>query len=79
MQEPHLLLLDEPTNHLDLESIEGLIKGINDFNGGIILITHDMYLIESIESGYIYELANKKIKKFRGSFEEYCDNVIKTE
>ena len=54
MQEPHLILMDEPTNHLDIESIEGLIKGINEFNGGIILITHDMYLIESIKDGYIY-------------------------
>jgi len=76
MQEPHLILLDEPTNHLDLESIEGLIKGINNFNGGIILITHDMYLIESIISADIYELSNKKIIKFRGSFDEYCDKII---
>ena len=77
MYEPHLILMDEPTNHLDLESIEGLIKGINEYNGGIILITHDMYLIESIENGYIYELSDNKVKKFNGTFDEYCDYVIK--
>jgi ATPase subunit of ABC transporter with duplicated ATPase domains len=77
MQEPHLILMDEPTNHLDIESIEGLIKGINDFNGGIILITHDMYLIESIKDGYIYELKDCKVKKFLGTFEEYCIKIIK--
>ena len=77
MYEPHLILMDEPTNHLDLESIEGLIKGINEYNGGIILITHDMYLIESITNGNIYELVDSKVKKFNGTFDEYCDYVIK--
>ncbi len=76
MLNPHLILMDEPTNHLDSESIEGLIKGINEFNGGVIVITHDMYLIESIESGTIYEIKNKKIKKFNGTFEEYCNRVV---
>ena len=60
-----------------IESIEGLIKGINEYNGGIILITHDMYLIESIQNGNIYELSDYKIKKFNGTFDEYCDYVIK--
>jgi ATPase subunit of ABC transporter with duplicated ATPase domains len=77
MQNPHLILMDEPTNHLDSESIEGLIQGINNFNGGIIVITHDMYLIESIESGTIYEITKKKVKKFNGSFDEYCNKIVK--
>jgi ATPase subunit of ABC transporter with duplicated ATPase domains len=76
MQNPHLILMDEPTNHLDSESIEGLIKGINEFNGGVIIITHDMYLIESIENGIIYEIKNKKVNKFNGSFDEYCDKIL---
>jgi ATPase subunit of ABC transporter with duplicated ATPase domains len=76
MNSPHLLLLDEPTNHLDLESIEGLIKGINEFNGGVVIITHDMYLIESINDGIIYEISNKKIKKFNGEFNDYCEKII---
>ncbi len=77
MLNPHLILLDEPTNHLDLESIEGLIKGINEFNGGIVIITHDMYLIESIENAEIYEYnyALSKIIKFNGDFDEYCENI----
>jgi ATP-binding cassette subfamily F protein 1 len=73
---PHLILMDEPTNHLDLESIEGLIKGINNYNGGIVIITHDMYLIESIENGIIYEISNKKINKFNENFDEYCNKII---
>lgn len=75
MLNPHLILLDEPTNHLDLESIEGLIKGINDFNGGIVIITHDMYLIESIERVDIYQVKSSDIIKFPGDFEEYCEMI----
>jgi ATP-binding cassette subfamily F protein 1 len=75
MANPHLILLDEPTNHLDLESIEGLIKGINGFNGGIVIITHDMYLIESIERARIYQVKLSNIIKFPGEFEDYCEMV----
>lgn len=77
MSNPHLILLDEPTNHLDLESIEGLIKGINEFNGGIVIITHDMYLIESITNADIYQVTSSNIVKFMGDFEEYCKYITK--
>lgn len=75
MLKPHLILLDEPTNHLDLESIDGLIKGINEFNGGICIITHDIYLIESIVNADIYEVKNSNIIKFPGEFSDYCDYI----
>lgn len=42
---PHILFLDEPTNHLDIESVEALINSINDFNGGIVMVTHNVDLI----------------------------------
>jgi ATP-binding cassette subfamily F protein 1 len=73
---PHLILMDEPTNHLDIESIEGLIKGLNEFNGAYIIITHDMHLIESLENTTIYQLINKDIKKFKGDFDEYCNFIL---
>ena len=76
MFSPQLILMDEPTNHLDLESINGLIKGINDFNGALVIITHDMYLIKSIKDATIYETKNKDIEKFKGSFEKYCDSIL---
>ncbi len=77
MNNPHIILLDEPTNHLDLESIEGLIKGINDFNGGIVIITHDLYLIESINDANIYKVDDMDITKYTGMFEDYCDEITK--
>ena len=73
---PHLLLLDEPTNHLDIESIEGLIEGINNFNGGVAIITHDIYLIESVENCHIYEVKNNNIIKYNDSFDKYLDKVL---
>jgi ATP-binding cassette subfamily F protein 1 len=76
IQEPNIILMDEPTNHLDIESIEGLIKGINEYNGGILLITHDVHLIKSIKNGSLYFLNDTHIKYFNGDFDEYKDFLL---
>jgi ATPase subunit of ABC transporter with duplicated ATPase domains len=76
IKEPNIILMDEPTNHLDIETIEGLIKGINNFNGGILLITHDIHLIKSIQNIKLFYLADKHIKFFNGDFEEYKNELI---
>ena len=70
--------MDEPTNHLDIESIEGLIAGINNYNGGILLITHDVHLIKSIQNVNLFHLDNSTIKYFNGEFDEYKDYLLNT-
>jgi len=76
IENPHIILMDEPTNHLDLESIEGLIKAINNFNGGVLLITHDLYLINSIKNARIYIVKKNNIIKYNGNFEDYYSNYL---
>ena len=76
-QQPHVLLLDEPTNHLDIETVEALINGLKDFNGGILLITHEPELINSLESElWIMDKNNKQVCKYLNSYENYCKNRV---
>ena len=72
---PHLLVMDEPTNHLDIETINGLIEGINNFKGAIILVTHDMELITETNSD-LWVIENKKIKKYKGDYEDYKEDIL---
>jgi len=69
-ERPHLLLLDEPTNPLDMESIDALARCINNFKGGVIMISHDMRLISQCAQE-IYMCDKKKITKYRGDIMKF--------
>lgn len=74
-QEPHILFLDEPTNHLDIETIDALIDAINNFNGGVVVISHDMELITRTNCE-LWTCQDKKLNKFPGDYDDYVSEII---
>lgn len=70
---PDLLLLDEPTNHMDLYTIEALKKAINEFEGGVVIISHNIDLITDTNCE-IYEMTDKKCVKT--TFEDYTQKIL---
>lgn len=69
-EKPHLLLLDEPTNPMDMESIDSLAQCLNNFKGGVLMISHDMRLISQCAEE-IYMCDHKKITKYRGDIMKF--------
>ncbi len=72
---PNLLILDEPTNHLDIDSRRALIEALNDYDGAVILISHDRHLIEATVDR-LWLVNNGTVTSFEGDMEEYRDIVI---
>jgi len=67
---PHVLLLDEPTNHLDMQCIDALAMAINNFSGGLVLVSHDFRLIGQVAKE-IWVCDNKTIAPWKGDIQSY--------
>ncbi len=67
---PHLLILDEPTNHLDIDSREALVHAINDYEGAVLLISHDRHLIEACVDR-LWLVHDGTCKSYDGDLEDY--------
>ena len=67
---PHLLILDEPTNHLDIDSRLALMEAINDYDGAVILISHDRFLIESC-ADRLWLVNKGTVSTFDGDIDQY--------
>jgi ATP-binding cassette subfamily F protein 3 len=67
---PHLLILDEPTNHLDVDSREALIHALNDYEGALILISHDRHLLEAAVDR-LWVVRNGTVLPYDGDLESY--------
>ncbi|KAI3918372.1 hypothetical protein MKX01_041692 [Papaver californicum] len=70
MSKPHIMLLDEPTNHLDMQSIDALADALDEFTGGVVLVSHDSRLISRI-------VENGTVESFCGTFAEYKEDLQK--
>ncbi|MDB5449439.1 MAG: transporter, ATP-binding protein, partial [Phenylobacterium sp.] len=75
MEAPHLLILDEPTNHLDIDSRRALLDALNDYDGAVILITHDRSLMELV-ADRLWLAADGTIAPFDGDMEDYARFVL---
>ncbi|XP_022729575.1 ABC transporter F family member 4-like [Durio zibethinus] len=81
MSKPHILLLDEPTNHLDMQSIDALADALDEFTGGVVLVSHDSRLISRVcedeEKSQIWVVDNGTVDTFPGTFEDYKDELLR--
>jgi len=75
MDAPHMLILDEPTNHLDIDSRRALLDALNDYEGAVILITHDRSLMELV-ADRLWLAADGTIKPFDGDMDDYARFVL---
>ncbi|EJZ23078.1 ABC-F family ATP-binding cassette domain-containing protein, partial [Rhizobium sp. Pop5] len=72
---PNLLILDEPTNHLDIDSRRALIEALNDYDGAVILISHDRHLIEATVDR-LWLVNGGTVTTFEGDMNEYRDLIV---
>jgi len=75
MAAPHLLILDEPTNHLDIDSRRALLDALNDYQGAVILITHDRSLMELV-ADRLWLAADGTVAPFDGDMDDYARLVL---
>ena len=74
---PNLLLLDEPTNHLDLETREALTDALAQFEGTLIVVSHDRHLLRATTDEFII-VANGRVQEFDGDLDDYRDWLFQT-
>ena len=77
-QKGNLLLLDEPTNHLDIYSIEVLEDALIDYEGSLLLVSHNRHFINSV-CNKIYYLSEDGLEEFKGNFDEYKMKISEKE
>ncbi|KAI4886984.1 hypothetical protein NFI96_023479 [Prochilodus magdalenae] len=73
-QNPHMLFLDEPTNHLDIETIDALADAINEFEGGMMLVSHDFRLIQQVAQE-IWVCEKQTITKWKADILAYKEHL----
>ena len=78
---PHILLMDEPTNHLDMQSIDALAEALEEFEGGVVIISHDSQLLSRVcddeERSEVWVVEDGSVTHFGGYFEDYKEDLMK--
>lgn len=71
---PNLLLMDEPTTHLDLASVDALLEALRQFEGTLVLISHDVYFIRNL-ANHVVEVRDGRLRHFPGGYDYYVEKV----
>jgi ATP-binding cassette, subfamily F, member 3 len=74
---PHILLLDEPTNHLDIDAREALVQALNDYNGAVILVSHDPSMVERV-ADRLWLVKDSAVHPFDGDLNDYRNFIVET-
>src|SRR6185369_5020953 len=72
---PNMIILDEPTNHLDIDSRAALAEAINDFEGAVIMVSHDRYLIDAC-ADQLWIVADRAVTAYDGDLDDYRRLVL---
>lgn len=78
LTKPNILFLDEPTNHLDMTMREELAAALQDFDGAVILVSHDKFLLQSVVDDF-YLVDKQKLSHFSGSLDDYHSYLLQEE
>jgi ATP-binding cassette subfamily F protein 3 len=69
-KKPHVLVIDEGSNHLSMDAADALVKAVQDFKGGLMVVSHDQHFVSNTCSE-LWEVHDGVATKFRGTFDEY--------
>ncbi len=72
---PNILILDEPTNHLDVDAREALVQALNDFQGAVLIISHDRHLLE-LTADRLWLVAQGTVTPFDGDLDDYAQRLL---
>lgn len=76
MESPHMLLLDEPSNHLDVDSRQALIQGLTAYDGAIIIISHDVHMIEAV-ADRLWHVNDGRCTPYDGDIADYRKELMR--
>jgi ATP-binding cassette, subfamily F, member 1 len=74
---PHVLILDEPTNNLDIESFDALAEAINEYQGGVVIVSHDERLIRETRC-QLWVIGDQTINKIEGDFDDFRRELLES-
>ena len=72
---PHMLILDEPTNHLDVDAREALVQALNDYEGAVVLVSHDRHMLE-LTADRLVLVEDGTAKEYSGTLDDYTDMIL---